>query len=360
MDLRDGSSEQDRLRALHETGLLDTPADPRFDRYTRLASALTGAPIALISLIDANRQWFKSCVGLGESETPREYAFCDYAIRQSGVLVIPDATADPRFAGNPLVTAAPNIRFYAGAPLVLQSGHAIGTLCIIDTVPRAGLSDQHDAALRDLASLVVDEIQAGNEARSREIAISELQHRIGNLFAQVAGLMTLALSNGQSKEQYVSDLRDRVDALNQLNRQLAKRDWVAGQLSEIVLAAILPVIGGRDDRIDISGAQVDVNAKAAMTISLALSELAVNSIKHGALGASDGRARIEWTMQADRFVLTWEETGKISVEPADVKPGFGSRLLTRIAPRDLGGDAVLDINDGRLAYTLSAPLAHVS
>lgn len=349
------SSEDARLQALQETGLLDSAIDPRFDRFTRLASALTGAPIALISLIDANRQWFKSCIGLGAKETPREYAFCDHAIRQADLFIIPDATADPRFANNPLVTGEPNIRFYAGAPLYLSNGYAIGTLCIIDTAPRVDLTPTEKQALLDLGSLVVAEVEADTEARKRETAISELQHRMGNMFGQIAGLMALAVSGEQTREEYINDLKSRVSSLNELNRQLAKGDWVAGDLKDLVDAALLPIIAGKHDRLVIDGARINVNAKAAMSISLALSELAVNSLKHGAL-KDGGGIKLTWTQVGDVFELHWHEAADALKQPVTGRKGFGSSLLTRIVPRDLGGEAALDMATGRLTYHLKAPL----
>jgi GGDEF domain-containing protein len=149
--------ETHRLHALHATGLLDTRASETFDRITRLAAALFDVPIGLVSLVDADRQWFKSCVGLDVSQTAREYAFCDHTIRTAEVLVIEDATQDPRFANNPLVTGEPHIRFYAGAPLLLSSGQALGSFCIIDRAPRKFTAAQREQ-LQDLAAMVMAQI----------------------------------------------------------------------------------------------------------------------------------------------------------------------------------------------------------
>ena len=149
--------EQQRLQALYDLQLLDTQAEERFDRLTRLARQMFGVSIALVSLVDEDRQWFKSRQGLDACETGRDISFCGHAILGREVFEINDASKDPRFADNPLVTDAPHIRFYAGAPLFTANGYAIGTLCIIDTRPRQLNADEHQA-LRDLADTVVSEI----------------------------------------------------------------------------------------------------------------------------------------------------------------------------------------------------------
>jgi len=128
--------EEERLRSLERTLLLDTESDADLDRITTLASETLDTPIALISLVDRERQWFLSRVGLEASQTPRSMAFCAHAITQDSTLVVPDALADPRFNTNPLVVSEPHIRFYAGAQLRPQDGQPLGTLCVIDRTPR--------------------------------------------------------------------------------------------------------------------------------------------------------------------------------------------------------------------------------
>ena len=157
------ANEQQRLAALYELLLLDTPPEQRFDTIVEFAASEFDVPICLITLLDHDRQWFKARVGLDACSTGRDISFCGHAILQSDVLVIADAALDARFADNPLVTSDPNIRFYAGAPLILPSGMAVGTLCIIDTAPRTldAVELSILASLRDL--LVMELARADKE-----------------------------------------------------------------------------------------------------------------------------------------------------------------------------------------------------
>lgn len=151
------ANDAERLRVLRELLILDTPPEERFDRIVEFAAGEFDMPIVLISLVDEQRQWFKARVGLDVCETSREISFCGHAIVQSDLFEVLDAARDPRFTDNPLVTGAPFIRFYIGAPLALPSGATVGTLCLIDTQPRQ--FDMLDRAiLGTLRDLVVAEL----------------------------------------------------------------------------------------------------------------------------------------------------------------------------------------------------------
>jgi GAF domain-containing protein len=156
--------ERKRLEVLWEYDVLDTVPEAVFDDLTELAADICEVPIALISLVDEDRQWFKSKVGITSSETTRDMSFCSHAIRQEGLFVVPDAANDERFKRNPLVVDETLIRFYAGAPLVTPDGHALGTLCVLDKVPRE-LRPEQKQALRVLAHHVVSQLELRRHAR---------------------------------------------------------------------------------------------------------------------------------------------------------------------------------------------------
>jgi len=197
-------NEEHRLRALHSLNVLDTLAEDRFDRLTRMAKAMFDVPIALVTLIDENRQWFKSCIGIDATETSRDFSFCGHTILGDGVLIINDTTQDERFADNPLVVGDPKIRFYVGYPLTVMHKWKIGTLCIIDYEPR-NFSPEQCALLKDLAGMVEKELMAVQMATLDEM--TNLPNRRG--FMSIANrILAWCIRNNSSATLAFFDLNN--------------------------------------------------------------------------------------------------------------------------------------------------------
>ena len=186
------SRESQRLQTLRAYELMDTAAEASFDRLTTLAGIICDTSISLISLVDESRQWFKSRVGVDADETPREWAFCAHAIEQDeGLFIVPDASNDQRFAQNPLVTSDPNIRFYAGAPLRMEKGDVLGTLCVIDRKPRK-ITARQEEALATLRDAVVSLMEL------RRLQADML--RIGRLLPMCAWCHSIRSGEGETAD----------------------------------------------------------------------------------------------------------------------------------------------------------------
>lgn len=205
-------NESDRQAALDATGLLDSAAEERFDRYTRLVRRLFDVPVALVSLVDRDRQWFKSRQGLDATETPREVSFCGHAILEDEVFIVEDASKDDRFDDNPLVVDDPSIRFYAGCPLSTADGYRIGTLCIIDKEPRE-LQHSEVETLRDIAAMVSNELSALRLATIDELTGLSNRRAFNVISSQ-------ALSFCERSKQAASLVMIDLDGFKQINDRL--------------------------------------------------------------------------------------------------------------------------------------------
>lgn len=279
------ADEDLRLRELERHGVLDQPSDPDLDRIVELASAIFGTPIALISLVDADRQWFLSSKGVEVRQTPREVAFCAHAITGPDVLVVPDALADERFRENPLVRQDPHIRFYAGAPLTTAAGHNLNTLCVIDREPRLP-SDQQLQQLRWLAQLVMREL--------------ELRRR--SQFCPVTGLLNRYTFLAQGQLEFDRCLRQHsplallcldIDNFRQINHRWghAAGDAVLLDLCRLLLSFLREEdLAGRLG--DEEFALLLVNSDAAAAMALAERLRSAVAAMRGVYSHSDYRLRI--------------------------------------------------------------------
>jgi len=292
-------NEQERLQALHDLRILDTAPEERFDRLVRITRALFNVPIVLISLVDSNRQWFKACLGLDADSTARDISFCGHAIHFDDILHIPDALRDIRFFDNPLVTGAPHIRFYAGAPLRVN-GQRIGTLCLIDRTPRM-LNDGEFASLRDLADAVEQQF-AQQDAFEAARQINRHQLRLDGVFRTVPdGLL-------------IVDHRGRIDTANPASGRLfgLPPEHLAGRPVRALLdpdclpefdARVAAVAAGRAD----AGVSFEVEGRhdnGPIPLELTLSQSRIDDETLMTVVARDIRARRQLEIMKDEFIST--------------------------------------------------------
>lgn len=327
------SREIERLAALARYDMLDTPRERDFDEIADLASRICGTPIAVVNLIADGRQFFKAEVGLGVRETPLDSSFCAKAILEQDFLLVPDATKDHRFDCNPLVTGEPGLRFYAGALLKTEEGHAIGTVCVLDYQPRDLTVLQQDT-LKVLARQVMRQLELRKALKDRDVAQrqqavlnAEIAHRMKNTLAMVQAIATQTL-RGVTERDAVAAFSQRISAMGLAHDQLLQQDWEAASLLRILRPML--ELHGDGGRIVASGPDIELGPKATVSISLLLHELATNATKYGALSVPTGKVDLSWAVDegcAEPMLrLTWEETGGPVVrEPS--KRSFGSRLI---------------------------------
>jgi len=216
-------NEPQRIAELKSYEVLDTQPEEVFDSITLLASHICATPIALVTLVDSDRQWFKSKVGISVAETSRDIAFCAHAIMEDELFIVPDATADKRFARNPLVRSHPRIRFYAGAPLITRNRHALGTLCVIDRVPRKLTAEQREA-LRALSRQVMAQLE------SRRV-VMQLQRRLAQQSADHSRLLrqlTQAETRKRNHEEALRRLRHEIRSTNKAILNLVNQIAASG------------------------------------------------------------------------------------------------------------------------------------
>ncbi|NKB17500.1 MAG: PAS domain S-box protein [Pseudanabaena sp. CRU_2_10] len=249
------ADESARLASLQQCKILDTTPERGFDDITRLAAYICQTPIALVSLIDRDRQWFKSKVGLEATETPRNLAFCAHAILQSDVFIVPDAHQDERFADNPLVTGDPYVRFYAGVPLISSEGHAFGTLCAIDRVPRE-LTPEQISALKSLAHQVVHLIELRrNLADLDRVALTRKSSKkkpwsfLGKIAVGIGLASGILATISFIAYQNLTNLADTSLSLQEKHETLDKLNHVLQDLREIDIIRHRYTLTGRDNEL---------------------------------------------------------------------------------------------------------------
>lgn len=288
--------QDERLAALRSFGILDTPRERDFDEVVELISQLCDAPIAVVNLIDENRQWFKAEVGLGVRETPLETSICSHVILVPGLTVIPDTLADDRLRDNPMCLSEPHLRFYAGMCLETEEGLPIGTLCVLDTRPRQ-LTELQKQALMVLGRQVMRQISLSKALRRSELLRQEIDHRVKNSLAVVMSLLSMQARKASS-DDVVSALtaaRERIAAMVHVHDQLqraSQHDYLDARLFLDGLVSILGKSLANGTEIVASVPDVTIAAADAVNLGIVINELVANAIKHG---SEEGRVSVSIT-----------------------------------------------------------------
>ena len=332
-------NESERMAAVRRYDVLDSPPDGSFDRITAIAARRFGVPIAIISIVDEDRIWFKSHHGLPVEQIDREPGLCASAILGDTPYLIEDAKSDPRALANPLVAGDFGLRFYAAVPLTTSDGHNLGTLCVIDREPRP-IDPGQIEDLKDLASVVMDQLELRLSARTAvgraKLLAREIDHRVMNSLQFVSGLLAMQSRSPGAAEAaaHLQLAANRVAAVAQVHRHFSAED--ADQVLCVAflrrlcddLASIL------DREIVVDGDDALVPASSIQAIGLIANELVTNAAKHGT-----GRIDVALRASGDTNALVVCDEGPGL--PADFKPagpnaGLGMRVITTLATQ-LGG-----------------------
>lgn len=364
-DNRDILRNADRLAALKDTGLLDSAPEEAFDRITRLVAHLLSTPVSLVSLVDADRQFFKSAQGLPEPlastrQTPLSHSFCQHVVIGGAPLVVNEATQHVAVRSNPAVREY-GLMAYLGVPIRSKDGHVIGSLCAVDVKPRQWTKSEL-TALEDIAEILKSEIDLRREIDERRAAeqqqqllIRELNHRVRNTLAAVQSVVQLSLRASDDLDAIKASINSRIGALARAHTMLSNREWAPARIAEI-LAGEFGAIGD-ESRVTLEGPPVELSPDPAVSFAMAVHELAANAAKHGALSQPQGRVVLKWTLipgdAGNVMLLNWTESGGPQVA-APKSEGLGTTLLRRLIEGPLGGDLALDYAPAGLRARITA------
>lgn len=330
--------QAERLAALESYEILDTPREAEFDEIAALASAICETPIAVVNLIDADRQWFKAEVGLGVRETPLKTSICSHVILEDEFVEIPDTVADDRLADNPLCLGEPGLRFYAGAQLRTEDGLPLGTLCVLDNAPRA-LTELQRHALKVLARQVMTQLDLRRALKAQRVLALEVDHRVKNSLQMVSSLLraqTRAAGDPGAVEELEKAGR-QVETISQLHAEL----YLTSQAGEVDLAQylgrVVELLGESCPAAVRIGADVApcwVRANAAAAIGMIVNEFVTNSLKYAFPDGRDGSIAVHGeALDGERYRVALQDDG-VGM-PGEGEPGrrrgLGSRIIEAAA-----------------------------
>ena len=340
-----------------------------------MAARQLAVPIAIVSIVDHDRIWFKSHHGIDVQEISRDPGLCASCILQDEPWLVTDARHDPRTLANPLVAGEFGLQFYLGAPLKTREGFNLGTLCVLDLAPRTP-SELDVTLVKDLAGVVVDELElrlsarAAAEAHHHELIrreqredriralMRELAHRSKNLLAVVQAIARQTATNSLHVADYVTQLSSRILGLSHTHDLIADENWKGARLDDLAVRQLAPFLDADRLRILYDGPLVVITPAAAQNIGLALHKLGTNALKYGAFSKPQGQIRLSWLLTADALVILWREEGGPPA-PLSTRYGFGYAVLAKLTPDALEGQSTLTFGPQGFSWQLTVPLARI-
>lgn len=355
-DYETSEDEGGRIRTLKEYNILDTPSEEEFDRLTKMAAEIFEVPVVLITLIDEDRQWFKSRVGLDKEEIDRGCSFCNEVLLEKDIVVVPDTREDSRFKNHPLVVNDPRFRFYAGAPLETEEGYVLGTFCLLDVEP-GDFDDKSMRILRLFALEAFDRIelsyrksQLEKALEAQEVLSREINHRVKNNLNMVSSLLSLQKKRASTRNpaEVLEEAENRIRAIQSIHGKLEgipdattvdAPEYIRDLVRDITVAGRLT----EDVGVEYDLETVSLPARVAVHLGIVLNELVTNAMKYGCDDEED-RIAISLRSVDDGYRLTVEDEGpgmpaNFSLEDAET---LGLQLVRRTVEGTLNGDLTID------------------
>ena len=348
-----------RIAALRSYGILDTPRESDFDEIVALAARICETPISVVNLIDNDRQWFKAEVGLNARETPLETSICSHIILEEGFVEIPDTLDDPRMADNPLCQDNPGLRFYAGAPLVTESGLPLGTLCVLGNEPRE-LNELQRETLRVLSRQVMHQLDLRRALQNEQTLRAEMDHRIKNSLQATSSLVriyTRAVNDDTAREA-LDAVRRRIDGMSALHEHLQRSSTrgnvgMPGYLEDMI--ASLRETTPENITLSLQVADISLPFNFATDLGVILSEFVANTIKYGYPDGAEGTVKISLNETDDgMLILHAADNGLGSAAPPpdpNRVSGIGNKIVAAAAS-NLGGTLNQNLTESGAELTL--------
>lgn len=355
--------QSERLAALRAYEVLDTDPEREFDEIVRLAGAICGKPITLISLVDKDRQWFKSEQGLGVPQTPLSQSICSHALLTDDFLEIPDTLADPRTADNPLCQGEDGLRFYAGALLIAPDNLPIGTLCVLDRKPGELTALQRDT-LRVLAGQIMSRLELRKALNHAAMLRHEVDHRVKNSLQSLSSLVRLASRRAKHEEtvEALSTLNSRIDAVARLHEELYRTD--AGPVVDLGhyienLTQHLAKLAPANVAVKVQTEKLPVASARAVAVGTLINEFVANSFKHAFPDGQEGTVRVtaERGSQDDTICLICEDDGIGLPDLADSSDGGLGMQIAAVISAELQGELNIHTNADGLRISIEFTIA---